>query len=297
MAEHLHITQAPNAASPPTETTQIQRKVNLSALPKVREWPANGPRIGLRMSPRYRDSGGRSGDEVRSRFGWELSLLAQGRPIPEILRLVFGSSDGGRDWTERVLDVLSAYPSDKGRRKALETLLRTLEGMRRQGSRWRVTDRAGWVGQQTELVPATLTDDETGEVLEIPGLMRRAHVPARRAGGLSIRCRRSPRQLMRHRQAWRAGGVLRSQRTTKNMAGAVLPHQDAHWGYAQIWLGRPPSAELEQRLRDVQPPRLRGYQVPGRRRDEAATTAVVVAPPAPRPTALPGTCDTTPAMH
>lgn len=239
------------------------------------------------MSPLYRRRRRRKDEPERSRFGAELAMLHRGDPLRKIVGSAFGTAtDGGRLWTDRVMDTLAAYPTAKAQRKALETLLRTLEAFRPHGSQWRAIDKHAWVGQQCEYRPELAVDPETGEVSET-GKMQRLHVPGSRAGGLARRVKRCPRRLNDYRRAWRAGRVLRSQRTTRNMRAIVLPHQDAFFGYAQTWLHGPPSVELEQRLRDMPPPRLRGFVTKSGRCPDAAPAPPPMGAPEPLSAHLP----------
>lgn len=191
-------------------------------------------------------------------------MLHRGEPMRRVLRSMCGDDDSGRMWAERIMATLEAFACHRTRRKALELLLRTLEGARMHGSQWRVIDRAGWVGQRTEIAPALVYDYETGEVLEHPTKTRRRHVPKRRARGLADRMDRSPRQLDRYRRVLRAGRVLRSQRTTRNMGAVVLPHGDAFFGFAQTWLAFPPSTEMVRRFTGWSAPRQSGVMTSAR---------------------------------
>lgn len=191
-------------------------------------------------------------------------MLHEGKPLREVLRSCFGTSDAGRQWVERIMECLfAAWEKSAPRRKAVELLLRTLEGLRRHGSTWRVTDHAGFVGHAHVWGHPIDADG----VVDTATWKRIGHLAAVHAGGLAARMHRSPRTLHEYRRRMRAGRILRSQRTHRRMSDAtlpkaVLPFPDAEWGYAQTWLAFPPSAELVARLESAPPPRYPARHAP-----------------------------------
>lgn len=187
-------------------------------------------------------------------------MLANGAPLMQVVASAHGSSDAGREHTNRWRVLLYEIPTERRRRAVFEHYLRTFNGARPHGSQWRVVDAEGYVGKRYAMGWRDDVDEDTGEVKS--RAWGRVHVPAESAGGLAVEQGRSPRSCDRYREAMRAGKLIGTEQppridkaTGKPPADAWFPAgDDPQYAYAQLWLTLPPSHEMIARWLAHPPP-------------------------------------------
>lgn len=205
----------------------------------------NGPRAGV---PDFdRDGQLRAGHTVH---GFLLAMRSRGATIAEVVAELCGHDREGMLVQAVFLEHLRSLPTLHLRWEQLEHWLRSWEGARWQGSMWRLTGPASFVGHRH--LPAIVERiDEHGNVTHETNTKDRRHCPKGQAKGLAERQDVCARTCDDWRKSMRDGGLWASQRVPFKARDAVKPKKqrwkNGRWAYAQHWLPFIPPPVMRRR--------------------------------------------------